>query len=182
MRFWRIASMHNFLIVFIIDRKTLWHHVIAFEENSEQNIHFWPYLTYSFRSWLFWMLPFDWLGFGFNIIASYDLFEQVWIVFEHRQHLLSDVHATLFCSKYSNFGTVFAAARFMSNTSVKNSWHRANDMPTSLATSLIVTIDNENYILYHFFTIMLSSVVDVLRRLGRAFSRPSLNQLYLSTF
>ena len=43
------------------------------------------------------------LGFGFiviaiqpGLVASYDLFEQIFIVVERRQHLLSDVLATLF--------------------------------------------------------------------------------------
>ena len=43
-----------------------------------------------------------------------------------------------FCSKLSNFGTNFAASRFMPKTSVKICWREWNDMTTSSATPLIV--------------------------------------------
>ena len=96
---------HNFKIVFLIDRsilcqKFMMSHAIAIEENGERNLHIWPNLSCFFQLWLFWTL--GWLGFGFNVIAihpwfvpSYDLFEQTWIVIEHRQHFLSDFPATL---------------------------------------------------------------------------------------
>ena len=65
---------HNFKIVFLIDRTTLWqefrmHYAIAIEENKEQNLHIWPNLMCFFRSCLFWTLPLGWLVFGFNVIA-----------------------------------------------------------------------------------------------------------------
>ena len=34
-----------------------------------------------------------------------------------------------FCSKFSNFGTIFAAARFMHKTLAKIAWHEPNGMP-----------------------------------------------------
>ena len=104
-------SALNFKVVFIIDRTTLWqefmmHHAIAIEENSEQNLHIWPNLICFFRSWLFWTLPLQWFDFGFNVVAihlwfvtNYDLFEQIWIVIERHELLLSDVHVTLFFLK-----------------------------------------------------------------------------------
>ena len=63
-------STHNFKVIFLIDRTTLWqefmmHYAIAIEENSEQNLHIWPKLTSYFRSWL----SLGWLGFGFNVIG-----------------------------------------------------------------------------------------------------------------
>ena len=73
-----------------------------------------------------------------------------------------------FSSKFSNFGIIFAA------------WHGPNDMPTSLATSLIV-IRRLTKIIF-FIASMFSSVVDVLGRLGLASSLTSswssLNRLY----
>ena len=44
---------HNFKVVFLIDRTTLWqefmmHHIIAIEKNSEQILHIWPNLMYFF--------------------------------------------------------------------------------------------------------------------------------------
>ena len=90
-------SAHNFKTVCLIDRTTLWqkfmmHHTIALEENSEQNLHIWPNLTWFFR-FCFWMLPLGWLGCGFHVIAiwfitSYELFEKIWIVVERSQYLL----------------------------------------------------------------------------------------------
>ena len=63
-------------------------------------------------------------------VNSYELSEQIWIVVERRQHPLSDVYATSF----SNFETIFDAARFMPKKFLKMGWHEPNDMPTSLAT------------------------------------------------
>ena len=74
--------------------------------------------------------------------------------------------------KFSNFGTIFAATRYISKTSVKIAWHEPNDMPTSLATSLIVIRRLSNF----------SSVVDMIGRARQASSltssRPFLNRLY----
>ena len=67
-----------------------------------------------------WTLPLGWLSFGFNVIAvdiwfvtSYDRFEQIWIIVERLQHLLNEVHATLFFLKFRNFETVCGALRLM---------------------------------------------------------------------
>ena len=73
-------SVHNFKVVFLNDRTTLWqeftmHHAIAIEENSEQNLHICRNLTCFFRSWLFWTLSLGWLGFGFTIMAIPPLFD-----------------------------------------------------------------------------------------------------------
>ena len=43
-----------------------------------------------------------------------------------------------FCSKFSNFETIYATARFMPKTNVKSPWDEPDDMPTLLKTSLIV--------------------------------------------
>ena len=79
--FWRIASRNR--------RITLCKGLaIIMKENSEQKLHIWPNLTCFFRFWLFWTLPLRWLGF----VTSYDILNEV----ERPQHLLSDVHVTLF--------------------------------------------------------------------------------------
>ena len=85
-----------------------------------------------------------------------------------------------FCSKFSNFGTIFAVARFMPKISVKIAWHEMNNMLTSSATSPTVIRRLSKII---FFTAsMLSAIVDVLGRPGRSSlltsSYPSLNRLY----
>ena len=96
-------SAHNFKVVFLIDRTTLWpefmlHHANANEENSEKNLHILPKLKGFFRSWFFWMLPLGWHGFGFNVIAIHPVIRHqlwpFWANLDRRQHLLSDVHAT----------------------------------------------------------------------------------------
>ena len=79
-----------------------------------------------------------------------------------------------FCSKFNNFGTIFAASRFMPKTYGKIAW---NDMPTSSGTSVIVIQWLSTII---FFTAsMFSSVIDMLGLPGRAssliFARLSLN-------
>ena len=128
------------------------HHAIASEEISKQNLHIWPNLMCFFRCWLFRTFPLGWFGVGFNVTAihrllvtSYDLFKQIWIVVEHRQHLLSDVNVTwlCFCLKFSNFATIFVGTRFMPKTSVKIAKHEPNDMPTSSAAS-------QNHVLHCF--------------------------------
>ena len=54
-------------------------------------------LDVLFSSLFFWILPLEWLDLGFNVITihpwfvtSYDLFEQIWIVGERHQYLLSE--------------------------------------------------------------------------------------------
>ena len=56
-----------------------------------------------------------------------------------------------FCEKFSNFGTIFAATRFMPKRFVKITWHRPNDMTTPSATSLnSVSTIIQNHFLYCF--------------------------------
>ena len=71
---------------------------------------------------------------------SSDLFEQIWIIVERRNTPWAMSMRRCFCSKFSNFGTIFAAARFMPKTSVKITWHEPNNMPPSAAVSLIVIL------------------------------------------
>ena len=66
-------SEQNFKVVFLIGRTTfcrefMMHQAIRIEENSEQNFYIWPNLTAFYLSWLFWTLPLECLGFGFNVI------------------------------------------------------------------------------------------------------------------
>ena len=115
------------------------HDAIAIKENSEQNLHIWPNLTWFFWSWLFWTLSLGWSVFGFHEwppVMSFlsksgsplNVVNISWVMLKR----------LCVCSKFSNFGTIFAAARFMPKTSVKFAWHEPNDMPTSSTTSLIV--------------------------------------------
>ena len=162
---------HNFKVVFLIDHTTLWqefmmHHTIAIEENSEQNLNIWPNLTCILRSRLFWTLPLGWLGFGFNIIAihlwfatSYDVFEQFWIVVEHRQQRPDR------CPCDVVFAQNFAILEQSSLPQVSwIAWHGPNDVPISSAISQIAIRRLTKLI---FFTASIfSSVVDALRRRG----------------
>ena len=61
-----------------------------------------------------------------------------------------------FCSKFSNFGTIFAITRFLPKTSVKIAWHQLNDRPTSSATCLIVMRRLSKII---FFTALIFSLL-----------------------
>ena len=91
-----------------------------------------------------------------------------------------------FCSKLGNFGTIFAATRFMPKTSVKMAWHEPNDMRTSSATSLIVSdsmiIQNHFLHCFNVFiccwrarTIKTIIVIDIFS----AFLKPLIPQLNL---
>ena len=78
------------------------------------------------------------------------------------------------CSKFSNFVTIFAAARSML------AWHKPNDMSTPSATSLACIKWLSKII--SFTTSIFPLVVNVLGQPGQASSltssRPSLNRLY----
>ena len=63
-----------------------------------------------------------------EFVTSYD---QIWISWAMSMR-------RCFCSKFNNFETIFAAARFIPKTSVIIAWHDPNDMPTASATSLTV--------------------------------------------
>ena len=59
-----------------------------------------------------------------------------------------------FCSKYSNFGTIFAAARFMPKTSVKIAWHEPNDndnIISNLSNSDSTIIQNHFFYCFNVF-------------------------------
>ena len=87
----------------------------------------------------------------------------------------------LFFSKFSNYGTFFAAASFMPKTSVKIVWHEPNDMPISLATSIILIrrlskIIFINFIGYwHARATRTNTVTDIFS----AFLTPVIQQLNL---
>ena len=80
---------HNFKVVFLIDCTTclqfMMNHAITIEENSKQNLHIG--LGSSGMSGL-------WFQCHSHTPMIRHLFEQIWIVVQRRQHLLSDVHAT----------------------------------------------------------------------------------------
>ena len=58
--------------------------------------------------------------------TSYDLFEQIWTIDVHVSISGAMYMRSCFCSKFSNFGTVFAAARLMPETAVKIVCYYAN--------------------------------------------------------
>ena len=60
--------------------------------------------------------------------------------------------------RHCNFGTIYAAACFIPETSVKTAWHE----PTSPATSIVIRL----FKIIFFTASMFSSVVDVLERPG----------------
>ena len=92
--------------------------------------------------------------------------------------MICDTNATLFCSKFSNFGTIFAATRFMPKTSVKIAWHELNDMPTSSATSRFDDYPKSFSSLLQCLHRLLMCSGDQDEHLSLASSRPSLNRLY----
>ena len=90
-----------------------------------------------------------------------------------------------FCSKFCNFGIIFAAARFMPKTSVKIAWHEPNEMPTSSANSDVSDSTIIQNHLLHWFNVFTgywgaranrtSIVIDILS----AFLKPVIPQLNL---
>ena len=94
------------------------HHAIEIEENSDQNVHIWPNLTCVFRYCLFLTLPLEWLGLDFNVIAIpfWAILDRRWTSPISPERCPSDV---AFFQNFAIFGTIFAIARFMPNTSVK---------------------------------------------------------------
>ena len=98
------------------------HHVIAVEETVRKIFTFnrtcmlfsvLALLDASIRMMRFW------------VFTSYNTFEEICIIVDNVQQLLSDVHGTLLL-QFSNCGTIFAAVRFMPKTSVKLTWHEPN--------------------------------------------------------
>ena len=102
-----VLSTYNLKNVKLYDKAVSWHiAAIVIRAHSDQKLHIWTNWMYFSRSQLFSTLPLGWLYFRFNVITmhpwfinSWGLFEQIWIVVERRQHLLSDIHATLFLLK-----------------------------------------------------------------------------------
>ena len=97
-------STHNFKVVFLIDRTTLWqefmmHHAIEIKENSEQNFHIWPNLMCFSRSWFFWTLPLGWLCFDFNVIAFWANPDRLWTSTTFPELCPCDI---VFAQKFSN--------------------------------------------------------------------------------
>ena len=96
----------------------------------------------------------------------------------HTQPCLANMEAGAslqycFCPKiHEEFGTYYAATRFIPKTFKKISWHEPIDMPTSSATYLIVI--RRSFITISFTFSTFASVVDVLRRPGRSSSSTSL--------
>ena len=106
-RFCFAQSAHNFKAVFLIDRTTLWqefimHHAISIEENkwaksshlTELDVLF-SVLALLNASIGMIRLWFPYHSHTITPMIRYGLFV-FWIVFKRRQHILSDVHATLF--------------------------------------------------------------------------------------
>ena len=61
-----------------------------------------------------------------------------------------------FCSKFSNFRVIFAAAPLMNKSFVKIAWYEANDMPTLSANSLLVIwLLSKIILLIHCFNIFI---------------------------
>ena len=153
----------------------------------EENFHIWPNLTTVFRSWLIWTLPLGSFGVWFQCHSHTPIIlHQLWpfwanldLVVERRQLFLSMSMRRCFSLKFNNFGIIFAAARYMPQTSVKIAWHEPNDMPTALASSLIVI--RRLFKIIYFTASIFSSVVEVLGRLDifTAFFKPVLPQLNL---
>ena len=104
------------------------HHAIAIEGNTEQNLQIWLNLICSFRSWLFWTLTLRCLGYSFNVITIHP-----WFVTSSSSKSGSSLNIIniswemsmqfCFCSIFSNFGTVFAATRFITTISIKIDCH-----------------------------------------------------------
>ena len=150
-------SPHNFKAVFLIDRTTLWqelfmHHAIAIKET---------------RSLGFLDAFIGMIGLWIQCHSHTPIIRhQLWSFWANlvRRWTSSTSPKRCFCSKFSNFGTIFAAARFMPKTSVKIAWHEPNEIPTLSATSLIVIrLLSKNI---YFIALSLTS------------SRASLNRLY----
>ena len=101
-------SPHNLKVIFLIDHTTLWQAFIRHCNRRKQwakPLHLTELEVVSsvlafletfigiFGLWFQWHSHHSWF------VASCDLFMQIWIVVECRQHLLSDFPATLFLLK-----------------------------------------------------------------------------------
>lgn len=124
-------TAHNFKEIFLIDRITFWqklmmHHTTVIEKKGEQNLHIWPRLWCFFRSWIFWPLPMERLGFNIYVITIHSCFvniynalELLWILVVSFNSSLTILMRRFSWSKYNNFRTHFAAPCFVSKISEK---------------------------------------------------------------
>ena len=102
----------------LIDRTTLWQEFLI-HENITLHLN---ELVVPFSDLAFLDASIGMIGLWFQCIShisSYELFEQIWIVVECRQHFLS-IHLI---SKFSNFGKIFAAVSFIPNPCEEIAWH-----------------------------------------------------------
>ena len=165
-------STHIFKVVLLINRTTLWQEYTLQSKKTMSK-------TFAFDELDVLFLVLALLGSSIRVIVLWlqchshtpMIRHQLWPFWANLDSHWTSL--TFFCSKFSNFETIFA-------TSVKIAWHEPNDMSTSSATSLIVFRQLSKSI---FFTYsMFSLVVDVFGRPGRSSSltdsRPSLNWLY----
>ena len=138
-----VQLAHTFKVACLTDRTTLcqelmMHHASAITENSEQNRTCCAFLGFG-SCGRFHCNYFACNGDNVRAIAM-----SMW---------------RCVCSKFRNFGAIFAAACFMPKTSVIIAWHEPNDMPISSATSFIMIRRLCKIII--FTASIFSSVVDV---------------------
>ena len=88
------------------------HDAISIEENSDQNLHIWTNLIWFFRSGLFWMHPFKWLGFEFNFIAIHPWFVTSYNLLSKSGSSLNDVNKI--CSRWIPHSLSIAQKRLVS--------------------------------------------------------------------
>ena len=141
-------SAHNFKVAFLIDRTTLWQEFIMHHAHCNRKKQWAKPLHLTELEELFSILAFlnafiGMIGLWFQCHSCTSMIRhKLWPFWAHldRRWTLSTSpeRRHCFCSKFSNFGKIFAASRFMSKTSLKIAWHEPNDMPTSSATSLTV--------------------------------------------
>ena len=161
-------STHNFNVVFLIDRTTLWQEFIC---TTQLQLKKTVNKTFIFdRSYVL-----------FAVLALLDNFigiirchshtpmirHQLWFLSksESSLNIVVNISWTLsmqccFRLKLSNFRTIFVAARFMPKTSVKIAWQESNEMPTSSAISPIMI--QQLFKIIFFTASMFSSFDDEL--------------------
>ena len=87
-----------------------------------------------------------------------------------------------FCSKISNFGTIFAAPHFIPKKFVKIAWHEPNVMPTASATFLIMIIQKHFHYCCNIFIRCWRTRATrtcIVTELFSAFLKPVIPQLNL---
>ncbi|UYV83245.1 exc-4 [Cordylochernes scorpioides] len=71
-----------------------------------------------------------------RVSSFYDPLEQIWVVADRVQHLISNVHAMLFLVAIEQFWYEFRGDRLMPKSLIKIEWHEPINMFRSSATSL----------------------------------------------